>query len=249
MAIGLKTGYGNVLAYAPPSQAQISFAAGSTSFVGAWIFGRIVSPDVCRYAKDKTHVAIGAPIAVAVGLFGLEVIGIMTAQATGENDFVPATAALGLGVLVFICAIFCVWTTQDNNIYSAGLALQNVMKDTRLEGKVKHAWLAVLIAAAAAIFAAVGAAKFLLPVVQTLSVLLPPIPGMMIAEQYFVKKSKEKKNINWVAMLAWIIGTAVGYAALRYNFLVPAMVSMVMTFIAYIVFSKALDHVVIKDVA
>ena len=75
MAIGLKTGYGNVLAYAPPSQAQISFAAGSTSFVGAWIFGRIVSPDVCRYAKDKTHVAIGAPIAVAVGLFGLEVIG------------------------------------------------------------------------------------------------------------------------------------------------------------------------------
>ena len=204
---------------------------------------------MCRYAKDKTHVAIGAPIAVAVGPFGLEVLGIMTAQATGENDFVPATAALGLGVLVFICAIFCVWTTQDNNIYSAGLALQNVMKDTRLEGKVKHAWLAVLIAAAAAIFAAVGAAKFLLPVVQTLSVLLPPIPGMMIAEQYFVKKSKEKKNINWVAMLAWIIGTAVGYAALRYNFLVPAMVSMVMTFIAYIVFSKALDHVVNKDVA
>lgn len=249
VAIGVKAGYANVLAYAPPSEAQISFAAGSTSFVGAWIFGCIVSPDVCRYAKDKTHVAIGAPIAVAVGLFGLEVIGIMTAQATGENDFVPATAALGLGVLVFICAIFCVWTTQDNNIYSAGLALQNVMKDTRLEGKVKHAWLAVLIATAAATFAAVGAVKFLLPVVQTLSVLLPPIPGMIIAEEYFVKRSKEQKSINWVAMLAWVIGTAVGYVALRYNFLVPAMVSMAVTFIAYIVFSKALDHVLNKDVA
>lgn len=97
----------------------------------------------------------------------------MTAQATKQSDFVPATAALGLGVLVFICAIFCVWTTQDNNIYSAGLALQNVMKDTKLEGKIKHAWLAIGIATAAAIFAAVGATKYLLPVVQTLSVLLP----------------------------------------------------------------------------
>ena len=172
----------------------------------------------------------------------------MTAQATKQSDFVPATAALGLGVLVFICAIFCVWTTQDNNIYSAGLALQNVMKDTKLEGKIKHAWLAIGIATAAAIFAAVGATKYLLPVVQTLSVLLPPSPGMIIAEHYFVGRSKEKKPINWVAMITWVIGTGVGYIALQYNFLVPAIVSMVVTFVCYILLSKTLDSVMNKDI-
>lgn len=248
VAIGNKAGYETVFRFVPVGDAQISFAAGSTSFVGAWIFGCIVSPDVCRYAKKKSHVAIGAPIAVAVGLFGLEVIGIMTAQATNESGFVAATAALGLGILVFICAIFCVWTTQDNNIYSASLALQNVLKDTKMEGKVKHAVFAIIIAAAAAIFAAVGATKYLLPVVKTLSVLLPPIPGLIIAEFYFVKKSKDKKAINWVAIIAWAAGTIVGYIALQYNFLIPAIVSMAVTFVLYIVLSKALDNVWNKDV-
>lgn len=248
IAIANRAGYQAVFQYMPASDIQISFAAGSTSFVGAWVFGCIVSPDVCRYAKKTSHVAIGAPIAVTVGLFGLEVIGIMTAQATGESGFVAATAALGLGILVFICAIFCVWTTQDNNIYSAGLALQNVMKDTPLEGKVKHAVLAVIIAAAAAIFAAVGATKYLLPVVQTLSVLLPPVPALIIAEYYFVKRSKENKAINWVGIITWALGTLVGYIALQHSFLVPAIVSMVVTFVLYIILSKALDGVLNKEV-
>lgn len=242
IAIGKSAGgYDAVFSFLPASDAQITFAAGSTSFAGAWIFGCIVSPDVCRYAKKPSHVAIGGPIAVTVGLFALEVIGIMTAQATNQSSFTAATAALGVGILVFVCAIFCVWTTQDNNIYSAGLALQNVMKDTPLEGKVKHSWLAIGVATAAAIFAAVGATKYLLPVVQTLSVLLPPIPGMMIAEHFFVKKSKENETINWIAIIAWGIGTVIGKIALSHNFLIPAFVSMVVTFVCYIVLSKALD--------
>lgn len=240
-AIGRKTGYDTVFSYLPAAKEQISFAAGSTSFVGAWIFGCIVSPDVCRYAKKPIHVTVGAPIAVAVGLFGLEVIGIMTAQATGDSGFVGATAALGLGVLVFICAIFCVWTTQDNNIYSAGLALQNVLVDTKLEGKVKHAVMAIMIAALAAIFAAVGAVKYLLPVTQSLSILLPPVPGMIIAENFFIKKSKENKNINWLAIVTWALSAVIGYIALQHNFLIPAMVSMAASFVIYIVLSRLLD--------
>ena len=247
VAIGRKTGYDAVFSYLPASKEQISFAAGSTSFVGAWIFGCIVSPDVCRYAKKPIHVTIGAPIAVTVGLFGLEVIGIMTAQATGDSGFVGATAALGLGVLVFICAIFCVWTTQDNNIYSAGLALQNVLVDTKLEGKVKHAVMAIMIAALAAVFAAIGAVKYLLPVTQSLSILLPPVPGMVIAENFFVKRSKENKTINWLAIITWAVSSVIGYIALQHNFLIPAMVSMVASFVIYIVLSRLLDDKINTD--
>ena len=151
IAIGTKTGFGAVIHYVP-GEGQLTFAAGSTSIVGAWIFGCIVTPDVTRYAKNGKHVSLAAPIAVYVGLAMIELVGAMTAQATGNASFVAATAALGLGILVFVCAIFCVWTTQDNNIYSASLSLQNIFVDTKLEGKVKHAWLAIIVAALAAIF-------------------------------------------------------------------------------------------------
>ncbi len=246
IAIGSRAGYEHVFNYVP-AEGQISFAAGSTSFVGAWSFGCIVSPDVCRYAKKPTHVAVGAPVAVAVGLFGLELIGIMTAQATRESGFVPATAALGLGVLRFVCAIFCVWTTQDNNIYSAGLALQNVLTDTRMEGKVKHAVMASVIAVAAAVFAAVGAVKFLLPVTQTLSILLPPVPGLIIAEHYVIKRSKEEKTINWVAIITWGLSTAIGYIALQNSFLIPVVISRGASFLLYIILSKVLDNRLNKE--
>ena len=165
-----------------------------------------------------------------VGLAMIELVGAMTAQATGNASFVAATAALGLGILVFVCAIFCVWTTQDNNIYSASLSLQNIFVDTKLEGKVKHAWLAIIVAALAAIFAAVGAVKYLLPIVKALSVLLPPIPAMMIAEQWCVKNSKENQTINWVGIVSWIIATVIGQICVNRNFLIPAVVSMVVAF-------------------
>lgn len=205
------------------------------------VFGCIVTPDVTRYAKNGKHVSLAAPIAVYVGLAMIELVGAMTAQATGNASFVAATAALGLGILVFVCAIFCVWTTQDNNIYSASLSLQNIFVDTKLEGKVKHAWLAIIVAALAAIFAAVGAVKYLLPVVKALSVLLPPIPAMMIAEQWCVKNSKENQNINWVGIVSWIIATVIGQICVNRNFLIPAVVSMVVAFFLYWGLSKALD--------
>lgn len=246
IAIGNKVGFDTVAHFAP-SGTELTFAAGSTSIVGAWIFGCIVTPDVTRYAKNGKHVAITAPIAVYVGLAMIELVGALTAQATGNSNFVGATAALGLGILVFVCAIFCVWTTQDNNIYSASLSLQNIFADTKLEGKIKHAVLASIVAALAAAFASIGAVNYLLPVVKALSVLLPPIPAMMIAEQWCVKNSKENQAINWVGIISWAISTAVGQICINHNFLIPAVVSMVVAFFLYWGLSKALDKSWNKD--
>ena len=240
IAIGTKTGYDAVAQYIPTGK-TLTFSAGSTSIVGAWVFGCIVTPDVTRYAKNKKHVAIAVPVAVYLGLFAINCVGILTAQATSQASFVAATAALGLGMLVFICAIFCVWTTQDNNIYSASLSLQNIFVETKLEGKIKHSWLAIFVATAAAIFAAAGAVKWLLPIIQTLSVLLPPLPAIMVAEHWVVKNSKAEKNISWTGLLAWAMGSVVGQIAKVNNFLIPAVVSMVVAFVAYIILSKLFD--------
>ena len=241
IAIVNKAGFDTVFNYQPAAETALTFSSGCTSIVGAWIFGCIVTPDVTRYAKKSGHVIAAAPIAVYVGLALINLVGAMTAQATGNASFVAATSALGLGILVFICAIFCVWTTQDNNIYSASLSLQNIFVDTKLEGKVKHAHLAIIVAALAAAFAAIGAVKYLLPIVQWLSILLPPIPAMMIAEQWVVKNNKSNITINWVGIIAWAVSSFIGKICALNNFFIPAVISMVVAFVLYIVLSKALD--------
>ena len=86
------------------------------------------------------------------------------------------------------------------------------------------------------------------PAMVALSVLLPPIPGLMIAQHYFVPLSKEGKSINWVAILAWVLGSTIGFIALQTNFLVPAMVSMACTFVLYILLSRVLDKTWNRDI-
>ena len=240
IAVGMKVGYGNMLAFTPDA-APLTFTAATATFIGAWVFGCIITPDVCRFAKKTSHVVSSAFIAVIVGLFGLELCGIMVATATREKSFVAATTALGLGVLVFFCAIFCLWTTQDNNIYGASLAIQNVFEGTKLGGKVSHKLLAIVVSAAAAIFAAVGAVKYLLPVTQALSVLLPPIPGLIVAEWFIIKNSKEKRSVNWLALVSWLGGSLCGYTALKNNFFISPIIGMVCTMVFYVVLSKLLD--------
>lgn len=247
IAVGMKSNnFADVLNYVPEKEI-LTFTKASAALVGGWIFGCIITPDVARFAKSSKTTIISGYGAVMLGLFGLEVCGILVATATKQGNFVSATAALGIGVLVFFCAIFCLWTTQDNNIYGASLAMQNVFDGTKLAGKVSHKVMAISVVIAAATFAAVGALKYLLPIITFLSVLLPPVPGLIIGECFFVKNSKEKKDWNIVAIISWLIGGICGYAALKANFFVSPVIGMGATIIIYVILSKLLDSTLNKD--
>ena len=108
--------------------------------------------------------------------------------------------------------------------------------------------MATIIAVFAAAFASTGATRFLLPVTQTQSLVLPPIVGLITAEFFFIKKGKENKAINWGGILAWVISIAAGYISLIYDFLIPPMVGMMVAFVGYIILSKLLDGVWNKDI-
>src|SRR5699024_11802936 len=123
-------------------------------------------------------------------------------------------AALGIGIVAFFSAVFCIWTTQDNNIYGASLALQNIIKDSPYYGKIKHKHVAMMIAGLAAIFAASGIYEYIMPITQFLSFLIAPVPGIIIAEEFFVKQPKANVFLNKTAMFAWIVGGVSGYLSL-----------------------------------
>lgn len=237
VAVGMNSNwFVSLLDYVPVK--PMTMTAATAAIVGGWVFGATITPDVCRFAKKESHVYIAGIVAFIVGCFGLQLVGAMVAQATGSGDFTKAMAALGLSLVAFFAAIFCLWTTQDNNIYGASLALQNVFKQTRLAGKVTHKHIAIAISCIAAVLAAGGIYTYILPAIQFLAVLIPPVPGLIIAEEFFVKQSNADKVINWNAIWAWLAGGIAGYLSLRYNFFVPPLLGLGTSLVMYIVLHK-----------
>lgn len=235
-------GYGVVLTYTPVPSQTMSLHTAIASIVGSWVFGCLITPDVCRFARTKKGV-IGAGVgAFTLGLFCLQIVGVIVAQVAHNGDFAAATAAIGLGYLVLACTLVCLCTTQDNNIYGAGLAAQNILDATRLRGRVTHKQIAFCVTLFAALFAACGALKWLLPIIQFLSVLMVPIPALIAAEWYFVKRSKAGVSVNPIAVVCWIFGGAVGQICLVLEFFVPPIVAYVATLVSYVVLSKAFDN-------
>lgn len=230
------SGFSGLASYVPSN--PLTLSAATASIVGGWVFGAAITPDVCRFAKSKRDVLIAGLIAFFVGCFGLQFAGALVAITTGTGDFTKAMAALGLIVVAFIAAIFCLWTTQDNNIYGASLALQNVIKDTKYNGKISHKQIAIGIAILGAVFAAGGIYSKILPVIKFLSILIPPVPGLIIAEEYFVKKPKFDQFINWNAVIAWIGGGILSYVSLKTNFFIPPIIGILASAVIYIILSK-----------
>jgi len=240
IAVGKESGgYGAVLSYVPAT--SLSFTAGTASIIGSWIFGATITPDVCRFARRTRDLIIAGIVAFSIGCFGLQLAGALVGIATGNGDFTAAMNALGLGLLAFFASIFCLWTTQDNNIYGASLAIQNVLDDTPLKGKVQHKHIALAVACLAAIFAALGIFNYLLPIIQFLSVLIPPVPGLLIAEEFFIKNSKENLKTNPVAMVSWVLAGVISYIALKIDFFVPPIIGMISSIILYVILSKIFD--------
>jgi cytosine permease len=245
IGVGIKSGgYSSILDYIPSE--GMTFTAASASVIGSWVFGCIITPDICRYAKTKKTVFVSGISAFFVGLFGLQFCGVLVAMATKNGNFSAATAALGLGYLVFACTVFCLWTTQDNNIYGASLAMQNIFNETSLNGKIKHSVIAIGIALLSAIFAFFGALSYLLPIISFLSVLLAPVPALIVAERYFVKNSKINIDINPIALISWLLGGLIGKVCLELNFFVSPVIAFIGTVVVYTALSRIFDKAVLK---
>ena len=168
--VGVQSGgYGSLLSFAPPAGMEMGFTDATASIVGSWLFGCLIAADVCRFAKSKRHVVVCCAGAFLLGLFGFQMVGCVVAQIAQNPNFSEATALMGLGYLVLACTLVCLCTTQDNNIYGAGLAMQNILSETKLGGKVTHTQMAVFITVLSSVLALCNILDYLLPVI-TISV-------------------------------------------------------------------------------
>ncbi|MGF7059752.1 cytosine permease [Brassicibacter mesophilus] len=242
MSVGkavIDTGGFNQLADIAPSN-PLTVAVGVALVVGSFISAGTLTPDFVRFSKDKKTGVSATVIGFSFGNSLMILFGAIGAIATGFADISDVLAAQGLlGAGIALLALN-VWTTNDNALYASGLGLANI---TGL--KRKH--LTIFAGTIGTIFSVFLYNNFV-NWLTFLSVSLPPIGGIIIGDfflrhktEYKQPKDHEFKDINWSAIIAWVIAIAVSVISPKSGVLsIAPLNSIIAAAVGYAVIDKAM---------
>ena len=215
---------------ANPNQ-TFSLREGIVLVVGSFAVGAVVQADISRYAKDQKAAWIASIVGYIFANSFMIVAGVITSLATGSGDLPAAMVSVGLSFPSLIILITAQWTTNDNNLYSASLALSNILK-------IKKSIIVLICGVLASFLGFFGIINYFIPWLNTLGILIPPIAGVMIADYYIIHKGNyqfgngtEYSKIVWPAFIAWITGIMTGYL---FPIGIPSITAIVATFVTHI---------------
>ncbi len=186
---------------------RLTVAVGVALAVGSFISGGTLTPDFVRFAKTKKIGVTATIIGFTFGNSLMFIFGAIGAIATGLSDIAEVLAVQGLlGAGIALLALN-IWTTNDNALYAAGLGLANITGLRR-----KH--LTIFAGTIGTIFSVYLYNNFV-GWLTFLSVSLPPIGGIIIGDFFIKSKGQYKspkehnfKEINWAAIIAWVVAIA-----------------------------------------
>ncbi|MFB0564882.1 MAG: cytosine permease [Candidatus Aminicenantaceae bacterium] len=207
---------GLALAHSPDPY-PLTIGESASIVAGGFIVGATTSSDIFRYAKPRLReIFLAATIAMSVSAF-LHVVGSVLSMSFGLYheklpELIISENYLGFGLTGFIALLLAQWTTNDSNIYSAVLALNNIFRWKR--------WKLTIIAGIfSSLLASLGILERLELFLILLTVSIGPIGGILLADYYLLgrlKKEKFEQNkpkiLNVKALIAYIISVAVGWA-------------------------------------
>lgn len=252
VAVGEAGGLSGLLQAEPATPASV--AAGITAVVGLYISGAIITQDITRYTESVRGGAAAWIVQVLI-LMPYMLVGAGSMMlVTGGANIAVSMSTVGLGLGAFLLVFFGQWTTNDNNLYSGSLSIN-------LWAPVKK-WVIVVvlgvIGLGVAIYFAftaggnVGAASPFMNFLNLLGKILPAIAGGIIAdfyvyrwykgeglsERYQIEPGMEIPEINWVGIVAVLIGILGGFLI---GWGIAALNSLILGFVVYIVLSIPLD--------
>lgn len=215
----------------------ITFSTGVVMVVGAFAVGGVIQPDITRYSKNASHGFIATAIGFIIAHSVVIIAGYIMCKATGSSDIALGMLAT-LGVPSLIVLILAQWTTNDNNLYSSSLALNNIIP------KFKKKHLVLILGTIATLLGAFGLGNYLVVWLTILGTCIPPLAGVVIADYYFLKKRKydfgkaENSVIGGLsipAMVAWIVATIVGFTV---SWGIGCINALVVSFVVYLIIAS-----------
>ena len=216
---------------------KMTLVTAVTLCVGSFISGGTATPDFARFSKDK-KVAVGTTVvAFFIGNSLMFLFGAVGAMVTGNSDIADVMFSQGLVIPAILVLGLNIWTTNDNAIYTSGLGLSNITKLPKKQMVI----IGGLIGTVGAIWLNNNFTAFL----TFLNSMLPPVGGIIIADYFFVKKRKydnienaKFKKVNWVAIIAFLIGFIVANVV---TVGVIAVNAILTTMVVYVIGTKITD--------
>ena len=172
--------------------------------LSTWIMGATINiPDITRFARKPWHGALIGFLGIFVANSFNIIVGARAALIGGTADPAPLLIALGLPLFGFILVITNIWTTNDNNMYSAALGLAHATKSSR-----KKSVLALATIAAVLTLFKIGTLEYILNGFIIMGATAPAL-GAVVLSQYL----HQRDTLAWKAWVAWFLGALVAYTA------------------------------------
>ena len=200
---------GGLVAIFGQSAGGITLFTGIGYVIGSFISGGTATPNFIRFAKNRKIAVWTTVIAFFLGNTLMFCFGAVGGAFTGADDIFYVMIAQGLAIPALVVLGANIWTTNNNALYTGGLALSNIT------GKpMKYlTWAAGIIGTALAIWLYWNFCGWL----NVLNCALPPI-GIIVILDFFKNRKKYEGSHN-EAIVNWFNVIGVIAAALVANFL------------------------------
>ncbi|MCR5481448.1 MAG: cytosine permease [Clostridia bacterium] len=226
---------GGLIAVFSQSAGEITLFTGIGYVIGSFISGGTATPNFIRFAKTRKVAVCTTVIAFFLGNTLMFCFGAVGGAFTGMDDIFYVMIAQGLAIPALIVLGANIWTTNNNALYTGGLALANIFS---IRMKITT-WIAGIVGTALAIWLYYNFCGWL----NILNCALPPI-GIIVTLDYFCNRNKfetqtENITVNWFNVAGIIIGALVsnllhwGIAAIN-----AMAVAAICYFIGYMVYNK-----------
>ena len=171
-----------------------------------------MTADFARFAKSSRSAVAATSTAFFLGNSLMFLFGAVGAMVYGLSDISEVLFLQGLTIPAILVLALNIWTTNDNALYASGLGFANITKIS------KKFWVLVngIIGTVLAMWMYTNFVGFL----NLLSAAIPSIGAIIIADYFFVKRRNYVKfeeatfvSVNWIALLAWVIGVVLAQFA------------------------------------
>ena len=218
---------------------SLSFGASISALIGSFICGVSILPDVSRYAKTPEDGILGGMGGFIGGQFIVGIPCLFISVLYSDNEFIKNAIAFS-PIIAFAILILATWTTNDNNIYSSTLSINAVFKN------INRNIIIVILGILGIILACLDIIKYFIPFISLLAVIFPSIAIINVIDYFINEKNylnyKDYKNdINYKALIAWLIGNCVAlitYFKVINITTVPAIDGLIFSALLYIIMMK-----------
>ena len=196
---------GGLAAIFAQSAGGITLFTGIGFVIGSFISGGTATPNFIRFAKNSKIAVWTTVIAFFLGNTLMFCFGAIGGAFTGKDDIFYVMIAQGLAIPALIVLGANIWTTNNNALYTGGLAMSNI---TGIRMKITS-WAAGIVGTALAIWLYWNFVGWL----NILNCALPPI-GVIVILDYFKNRKKytgacQEISVNWFNIAGIVVGAIV----------------------------------------